>query len=63
MSLKKIFVAIFFLISAYTGYAQILRPAKWTTSISSQNLKEGDEAELIFKATIDKEKKPTRANK
>jgi thiol:disulfide interchange protein len=54
MSLKKISIVILVLISISTGFTQILRPAKWTTEISQQSLKEGDEAELIFKATIDK---------
>jgi len=33
--------------------AQILKPAKWTTSVSMTEVKAGDEIELIFKAHID----------
>lgn len=54
MSLKKLLIAVFF-ISTTVVSAQILKPAKWTTAISSENLKEGDEVELIFKATVDKD--------
>ena len=42
-----------FLFSAIAGFSQILEPAKWTTEISANNVKLGDEIELIFKATID----------
>ena len=33
---------------------QILKPVKWSTSVSRQQAKVGDEIDLIFKATIDK---------
>lgn len=36
-----------------TAEAQILKPAKWTTSVSKTDVKAGDEIELIFKAHID----------
>ncbi len=42
------------LLLATATQAQVLHPAKWTTSISSETLKVGDEVDLIFKAEIDK---------
>ena len=33
--------------------AQVLNPAKWSTSTTTENAKTGDELDLIFKATID----------
>jgi len=33
--------------------AQVLKPAKWTSSVSKTDVKAGDEIELIFKAHID----------
>lgn len=33
--------------------AQVLKPAKWTTEVSSNEVKTGDEITLIFRATID----------
>ena len=36
------------------GFGQILEPAKWAVSTSATSLKAGDELEVIFKATIDK---------
>ncbi len=47
------FSAVFFL--SLSVQAQILTPAKWTYSTSVQSAKVGDEIELIFKATIDKD--------
>ncbi len=38
----------------FLASSQILHPATWTTSVSSENLKVGDEIDLIFKADIDK---------
>jgi thiol:disulfide interchange protein len=40
-------------ILALTASAQVLTPAKWTTSTSAQSAKTGEEIDLIFKATID----------
>jgi thiol:disulfide interchange protein len=39
---------------AYSSAAQILQPAKWTVESSKQNVKAGDELEIVFKVTIDK---------
>ena len=33
--------------------AQVLNPAKWSTSTTTENAKTGDELDLIFRATID----------
>jgi thiol:disulfide interchange protein len=48
-----LFSALYFI--SLSIQAQILTPAKWTYSTSVQNAKVGDEIELIFKATIDKD--------
>lgn len=53
--MKSLILLIFLLFSISFSQAQILTPAKWTYSTSVQNAKVGDEIELIFKATIDKE--------
>lgn len=53
--MKRHILLSFLLFSALLSQAQILTPAKWTYSTSVQNAKVGDEIELIFKATIDKD--------
>lgn len=53
--MKSFFSIIFILVTYSIASAQILEPAKWTTSTSAQNIKAGDEIELIFDATIDKD--------
>ena len=40
---------------AISSFAQILNPAKWTWQPSATSVKVGDEIDLIFKATIDKD--------
>ena len=46
---------VFFLFgSSFKAFSQILHPANWSTSISTENVKVGDEVELIFKIDIDK---------
>ncbi|NOS55540.1 MAG: DUF255 domain-containing protein [Cyclobacteriaceae bacterium] len=37
----------------YSASAQVLNPAKWSTSTTIESAKIGDELDLIFKATID----------
>lgn len=37
----------------YSTSAQVLNPAKWSTSTTTESAKIGDELDLIFKATID----------
>ncbi|MBL7873041.1 MAG: thioredoxin family protein [Cyclobacteriaceae bacterium] len=53
--MKSHILLTFLLFSAGVCQAQILSPAKWTYSTSVQSAKVGDEIELIFKATIDKD--------
>ncbi|HEU5290547.1 MAG TPA: cytochrome c biogenesis protein CcdA, partial [Cyclobacteriaceae bacterium] len=54
--IKRFFsTSLFFLIISGSAIAQILTPAKWTWQPSSINVKVGDEIDLIFKATIDKD--------
>ena len=55
MHLKKVFIALALTICAFTLTAQILHPAKWSTSVSANQAKIGDELSLIFNATIDKD--------
>ncbi len=54
MHLKLFLISLLFVGSPYVE-AQILKPAKWSTSVSSQRVKVGDEFDLIFKATINKD--------
>ena len=51
--MKKLSVLLFacFIIQGLS--AQILEPAKWTYDVSEQEVKIGDEVELIFKTLID----------
>jgi len=54
--MKKPVLLIVLLFSAYLHLnAQILTPVRWTYEPSVKEAKTGDEIELIFKATIDKE--------
>lgn len=39
----------------FSAQAQILQPAKWTTEPSRQEVKTGEEIELIFRATIERD--------
>lgn len=50
MKLKKSILSILLLLLAFSGYTQILEPVKW----SFDSKQDGDEVQLIFKATIDK---------
>tara|TARA_R110002050_G_scaffold192314_7_gene327274 strand:- start:108 stop:614 length:507 start_codon:yes stop_codon:yes gene_type:complete len=50
---RKIVVFIFFLFTVISVPAQILKPAKWTTSVSKEKVKKGDVVELIFKIKLD----------
>lgn len=53
--MKRHFAALsFLLVMAASAYAQILKPATWRWEPSATTVKAGDEIELIFKATIDK---------
>jgi thiol:disulfide interchange protein DsbD len=52
--LVRIIQVLFLAQLPFLASSQILHPATWTTSVSSENLKVGDEIDLIFKADIDK---------
>ncbi len=52
--MKKLFAALVFLMPLVLG-AQILKPSKWSYEITNPNAKAGDEVELIFNVTIDKD--------
>jgi len=53
--MKRHILLLFILFPSVLSQAQILTPAKWTYSTSTQNTKVGDEIELIFTATIEKD--------
>jgi len=54
--MKKSFLLFVLLLSGhFLLSAQILTPAKWTYETSVKEAKTGDEIEIIFKATIDKD--------
>ncbi len=55
MYLKRTFIGIILSVVAHTLCGQILQPAKWTTAVSSEKVAVGDEIELIFRATIDRD--------
>ena len=52
--MKKVLFFIFFL-AAITSQAQVLHPAKWEYELSTTEFKIGDEVDLIFKATIERD--------
>lgn len=52
--MRLLFIVILFLLSLST-WGQVLTPAKWTYETSVKEAKTGDEIELIFKASIDKD--------
>ncbi len=47
--------SLLFLLIGVTTYAQILTPTKWTWSVANTTVKVGDEIDLIFNVTIDKD--------
>jgi len=56
--MRKSIVALllfFALLGSFSAQAQILKPVKWAQDVSQREVKVGDEVELIFKATIDKD--------
>jgi thiol:disulfide interchange protein DsbD len=57
MSKSKFTSVIYILLLAqlpFLASSQILHPANWSTSVSAENIKVGDELELVFNAEIDK---------
>lgn len=55
MNVKKTLLGIILSVSVHGLAGQILQPAKWTTAVSSDKVVVGNEIELIFRATIDKD--------
>ena len=55
MLLKRVFIGFAISCIAFAASAQILHPAKWSSSVSANQAKVGDELTLIFNATIDKD--------
>ncbi len=53
MSKNWVLVIIGALAFTFSVPAQVLNPAKWSTSTTTESAKIGDELDLIFKATID----------
>jgi thiol:disulfide interchange protein len=53
MSKNWVLVFIGAFACVYSASAQVLNPAKWSTSTTTESAKIGDELDLIFKATID----------
>jgi len=54
MPIKDFFRILFVLsFGFFSGHAQVLKPAKWTTETSSSNVKTGAEITLRFHAAID----------
>ena len=52
---KSIIVILLFVLFPFIIRAQILEPADWDYEVSDDNVGVGDEIELIFKASIDKD--------
>lgn len=50
----RLITLLFFVLSGFLSFGQILTPAKWTFSSSNPSPSVGDEIELVFKASIDK---------
>ncbi len=53
--MMRFFGVILFLFCSATVYAQILTPVKWTWGLSKTSVKTGDQLDLIFKVTTDKD--------
>ncbi len=53
MSINRFLAFIGALVLTISASAQVLTPAKWTTSASAESIKTGEEIDLIFKAAID----------
>jgi thiol:disulfide interchange protein len=50
---NRLLVSLMLFFAGFSLQAQILTPAKWTTSVSKTSVHVGDEIELIFNAAID----------
>ena len=54
MPFKFLFCSLLvFFAGLFAAHGQVLKPAKWTTDVSSREVKAGDEITLIFRAVID----------
>lgn len=53
--MKKLFFLLAFCAASVAAFSQILEPSSWSTEVSRNEIKIGDEIELIFKAKIDKD--------
>ena len=54
--IKRFFnTSLFFLLISASAYAQILTPVKWVWQPSTTTANVGDEIDLVFKATIEKD--------
>jgi hypothetical protein len=53
--MRKFSLVTLLLLFLTTGYSQILDPVKWITEPSKKEVKTGEEIDLIFYATIDKD--------
>lgn len=51
----KYFFILLVVFCGLSAQGQILQPAQWTTDVSNRQIKAGDEIELIFRATIQKD--------
>ncbi len=51
--MKKVALALVMVLIGISAQAQILKPAKWTYSVSKNEVKAGETVELIFQAAID----------
>jgi hypothetical protein len=53
--MKIRFLCLFLILNSYLAYSQILKPAKWSYSMSKNEVKTGATLELIFHVNIDEE--------
>lgn len=51
---KTVKLSLFFILLAFSSRAQVLTPTSWSWEPSAKTVKAGDEIDLIFKATIEK---------
>ncbi|MEM8968142.1 MAG: cytochrome c biogenesis protein CcdA [Bacteroidota bacterium] len=54
-STSYLFTLFFILVISFRAYAQILTPATWQVSWSNEEMKVGEEVDVVFTVTIDKD--------
>lgn len=54
MKSRIVILLAFLMMGTTASFGQILTPAKWTTELSTKDIKVGDVIEVVFKAKIDK---------